>query len=115
VDHGGLNVSAYVEWLIDTGADVGVVQKQVGDLFMTKRTGVSAGPTTGSTGIQMATGITVSLSVEILGVAQVLSSSRAIGLKSDNHGSNLIGTDQLADISATIEWTAGNKTGRLFK
>jgi hypothetical protein len=114
---------AEVEWLVDTGADVGVVQKQVGDLFDTVVvTALSASPTTGSTGIAMVTGIAAQFDLELpddlLGSQKVSTpfiTSTPVGIKSDNRGSNLIGEDQLAEASACVFWDPNMRLGRLFR
>jgi hypothetical protein len=112
----GAPVAASVEWLIDTGADVGVIQKQVGDLFDSVATGLSASPTTGNIGITMVTGIDVSFDVEDLtGVSQPMQSSTSVGVKSDNSGSNIIGQDQLVYVSARIDWDPSLRSGRLYQ
>jgi len=112
--HGLHTVSCQVEWLIDTGADVGVVQKQLGDVFTKVTTGLSASPTTGGRGIQMVTGIDVTFTVEDPTGSPVSVTTRCpIGVKSDNSGSNLIGMDQVADVSAQVQWSPAPQSGKL--
>jgi hypothetical protein len=111
---GGRPVTVSVEWLFDTGADVAVVQKRVGDCFDTTPTGASASPTVGSGGILMVQGIMVSFETEdAMGQSSTVSSSNDLGVKNDNAGSNLIGVDQLADVGAKIWWDPSAQSGGL--
>lgn len=110
----GSPVTVGVEWLVDSGADVAVVQKQVGDCFDLTATGASASPTTGSRAILMNQGMTVGFDADDrMGGVTAVASGRDVGVKSDNRGTNLIGVDQLADVGATLEWDAAARYGRL--
>ena len=111
----GRSVTKTVEWLLDSGADVTVVQKQVGDCFDLVATGASASPTTGSRGILMKRGMTVSVTVEDgTGVQRSAASALDVGVKPDNAGSNLVGMEQLAAAGAVLEWDPVRRTGRLL-
>jgi hypothetical protein len=112
----GQPVTVDVQWLFDTGADVAVVQKRVGDCFDTQPTGASASPTVGSGGILMVRGITVAFDAEdASGYSSTVTNSKDVGIKDDNSGSNLIGVDHLADAGVTIEWNPMLRSGRLTR
>ena len=111
--HGTKNsipVQQAIEWLIDTGAEIAVVRANVGSQFDVVSAGFSASPTTGGGGIQVVTGVDVCFTVEDpSGAAHQVVSSRYVGIKSQNAGSNLIGMAQIADVQAEVRWDPGTK------
>jgi hypothetical protein len=115
LDEVGDIIEADVEWLVDTGADVGVMQQQVGELFQsTTIEGLSASPTIGEGAIEMVTGIEVGIEVEDPGGAtETRWTTRPVGIKSTNEGSNIVGMDQLAEVDAAVEWDPLRQQGRL--
>lgn len=111
----GVPVDVGIEWLVDTGADVGVVQKSVGDRFDLIPTGASASPTAGRTAILMCRGLTVGFDAEDpSGTLVRRASARDVGVKSADTGSNLIGVDQLADAGVTLGWDPVARSGGLY-
>ena len=112
----GTPVVYTVEWLVDTGAEVAVVQDRVGQCFDLSPTGATATGTTGGRAILMTRGMTVHVPTEdAMGGLSVRGSSRDVGVKSDNTGSNLVGVDQLADCGVTVEWDPLQRSGRLLR
>lgn len=110
----GTTASARVEWLIDSGSDVAVVQQQVGALFATKATGATASPTSGGPGILMVTGLDVEVEVESNQHSYRRRVQTDVGIKSSNHGSNIIGVAELNAARATLVWSAGQRAGALI-
>jgi hypothetical protein len=110
----GKPVQVTVEWLIDTGADIGVVRKAIGDRFDLTPTAASASPTTGGGGIIVKSGLRVEFRAEDHhGVSHTLLVSRSLGVKSNNNGSDIVGMDQLASAGVTVSWDPGGRTGAL--
>lgn len=104
-----------VRWLVDTGAMVTVVLKKVGDEFVATPTGVTAGPTTGSTGIVMYEGLTAHYEVEcsVCGVQHMADYANQIGVKSDNVGSNILGMDAIAASACDVLWDPSGGIGSI--
>jgi len=116
VGKGGAPVSAKVEWLFDSGADVSVVQDQVGALFTTVATGATASPTSGGAGILMVTGIDIEVQVETFGGHSHPARAQGdVGVKSSNDGSNLVGVAQLEAVSVTLVWSSRYQVGALVE
>ena len=111
----GTNVREPVTWIVDTGADISVVKKSVGDRFDYARVrGLSASPTTGRGGIIVVSGITTEFEVtDGLGTRKSTSSSKNVGVKSSDSGSNLLGMEQIADAKAELLWNPGTRSGSL--
>jgi hypothetical protein len=104
-----------VEWLFDSGADVGAVQKRLGDCFDLIATGATASPTTGPNAILMKRGMMVIMTVEdASGATRQVASRLDVGVKPNNAGSNLIGMDQVAEVGAVLEWDPMSRLGRLL-
>lgn len=103
-----------VEWLIDTGADIGVVRKAVGDQFDLIATGASASPTTGGGGILVRTGLQAEFEAEDRsGVHHKLRVSEPVAVKSNNSSSDILGMDQLAAVAVEVTWNPAAQTGTL--
>lgn len=98
--------SVNVRWLADTGAAVTVVIKKVGDQFTTNPTGATASPTTGFTAILMHDGLTARFDTlcHVCGAPHGVGYTGAMGVKSDNVGSNILGMDAIDDCHAAIVW-----------
>jgi hypothetical protein len=110
----GAPVQLSVEWLVDTGADVGGVHQAVGNSFDLVATAASASPTTGGGGMIVKTGLQVEFTAEdAAGAAHTILASQAVAVKSNNSGSNVIGVDQLAGAGVTVDWDAAAQTGTL--
>ena len=109
----GSAVSKMVEWLVDTGASVSVVTKNVGDLFDLTPTGASANATTGGAGIMMNTGLSVEFTVRNPAGNDFVHQSATldVGKKPDNSGSEVLGMDQVAAVGAGVVWDPKSGTG----
>jgi hypothetical protein len=110
----GKSVQVPVEWLVDTGADIGVVDKAIGDRFDLTSTGASASPTTGGGGIIVKAGLDAEFAAEdTSGASHTIRASLPVGVKSVTTGSNIVGMDQLASFSVTVDWDPAGGTGTL--
>jgi hypothetical protein len=110
----GAPVRVAVEWMVDTGAEIGTVTKRIGDSFDLVATAASASPTTGGGGILVKTGMVAEFMAEDnAGTQQALSSSSAVGVKSNNSGSEILGVDQLAALAVEVEWDPARRRGTL--
>jgi hypothetical protein len=110
----GAPAQTIVEYVIDTGADIATLRATAGSNFDIKSAGFSASPTTGGGGIQVVTGITIHFTVEdCSGSTHQVSSSRYVGVKSTNGGSDLLGMTQIADVGAEVRWDPAAKSGYL--
>jgi hypothetical protein len=110
----GAPASISVDYLIDTGADITTLRSSTGSNFDAGASSLTASPTTGGGGIAVVTGIITHFTVEdsSRGVHQV-SSSRYVGIKSTNGGSDILGMPQIADVDAEVRWDPVAKTGSL--
>lgn len=110
-DRGGAGpLRVLVDWLVDTGAEVPVVQARVGDRFNYRLTGATASPTTGSVGIAMVAGIDVEIAV---GSGPPVAVAGDVGVKSDNRGNNLVGMSTLKTVGAAVCWNPSLSEGEL--
>lgn len=107
--------SCRVEWLIDSGADVAVVQKQVGALFTTKATGATASPTSGGPGILMVTGLDIEMEIVSANYSYPRRVRTDVGIKSSNDGSNIVGVAELDVAAVTLIWSAAQRAGALIE
>jgi hypothetical protein len=96
-----LSVTAPKEWLVDTGASLSVVTKSNADQFDLTPLGGSASGTTGGGGILIKSGLTMVFTVPI-------------GVKPNNHGSEILGMDQLAHVSAKVRWDPTAQDGDIY-
>jgi predicted aspartyl protease len=109
-------VSVDIEWLVDTGATVSVVTKQIGDQFDLTPTGASASATTGGTGILMKTGLTTVFAVlDTAHTSQTANCTLDVGVKSNNNGSEILGMDQVGDVTAQVRWDPVAQDGDLYQ
>jgi hypothetical protein len=103
-----------VEWLIDTGAVISVVTQGVANQFDLTPTGGSASATTGGGGILVKSGLKTEFEIEDLsGNSKTVTCSLDIGVKPNNKGSDILGVDQLNNVSAAIDWDPVYRTGKL--
>ena len=115
---GGAPVREPVEWLVDTGADIGSVNGTIGGKFDTSSVvGVSAHPLAGAA-IAVVTGIDVEVSIldtstGVSGPQQTAGGRRYVAVSSRTGGTNLIGMNQLAELQATVRWCPNTQTGAL--
>ena len=111
--HGsGVNLS--IDWMIDTGAQISVVTKSTGAQFTLTNVGGSASATTGGGGILVKSGLTTAFEIfDSAGAVKAVTSSLDIGVKLNNHGSEIIGMDRARDVGALVEWDPGTGAGRL--
>jgi hypothetical protein len=111
----GKPVRVAVEWLVDTGADIGVVRNGVGANFDLVATAASASPTTGGGGILVKRGLRVEFAAEdSAGASHAMASSLPVGVKSTNTGSDILGMDQLASVGVEVTWKPDVRTGALL-
>ena len=75
--------------MIDTGADIGVVRKSIGDSFDMLATAASASPTTGGGGILIKIGLNALCTAED-------------SAGSNNAGSDILGMDQLGSLAVDV-------------
>jgi hypothetical protein len=114
-DASGAPVAAAVEWMFDTGADVGVVRNSVGNRFQLTATGASASPTTGGGGILVKNGLQVEFAAEDpSGVSVTVVVTGSVGVKSNNAGSDILGMDQLASRGARVTWDPTARAGTVI-
>ena len=113
--YSGQDHSVAVTWLVDTGAELTTVRDCVGREFSYRRVrGATASTTTGGGGILVVTGLEAEFSVtNALGKVLPVRSSKVMGVKSNNSGSDLLGMIQLADKSAIVDWDPRNGLGSL--
>lgn len=112
----GTHVRFEIEWMIDTGADIGVVRKIVGDKFDLVATAASASPTNGGGGILIKQGLQVEFTAEdSVGIPRAMRSALPVGVKSSNAGSDIIGMDQLATLNVEVNWSPNSRVGTLKK
>jgi hypothetical protein len=110
----GVPISVPVTWMVDTGSDIGVVRKSVGDSFDLVATGASASPTTGGGGIIVKTGLDAQFAAEdSAGTSYTLRASPAVGVKPNDAGSDVLGMDQLAAFSVEVLWNPSTRIGSL--
>ena len=105
--------SVVVEWLIDSGSDVAVVQARVGAVFDTKVTGATASPTTGGAGILMVRGLEVEIQVDSGSGTYPVRVNTDVGIKSSDAGSNIVGVAELQAAGATLVWASRLQAGTL--
>lgn len=109
----GSPVSTSVEWMVDTGADIGTIQKSIGDQFDLTMTAATATATTGGV-ISIKSGLEVEFQAEdSVGTSHVLRSPKPVAVKPGNTGSNIIGMDQLSALSVEVEWKPAARKGTL--
>jgi len=109
-------VAVDVWWLVDTGADLATVRNSVArGLLYRKVRGASASPTTGGGGILVVYGLDVEFRVvdRSRHRERVVVSSTQVGVKSNDAGSDVLGMRQLADQSATVEWSPRTGKGQI--
>ena len=113
----GLPVTISTEWMIDTGAAVSAITQGNANHFDLIPTGASASATTGGGGIIMKSGLTMHFDVfdSVTGSNRTMSCSLDVGVKPNNHGSEILGMDQLAHVSAIVRWDASVKDGDLYQ
>lgn len=105
---------ANVEWLVDTGAELGCVRHTIGSQFDLAATGASASPTSGGVGILIMNGLEAEFNAEdAFGVSHTLRATQSVAVKSNNAGSDILGMDQLASLNVTIEWDPQVQKGTL--
>jgi len=103
-----------LEWLVDTGACVAAITKIKGDSFDLTPTGASANATTGGAGIIMKSGLTTYFRVkDTAGIDQIKSCQFPVGVKQTNHGSEILGMDQIADVQAKVSWDPSTRDGNI--
>jgi hypothetical protein len=111
----GVQVTVPVEWLVDSGADIGAVRKIIGDRFDLSPIGATASPTSGGVALMLKTGLTVEFTVEneAQGLQQV-QSSLPVAVKSNDAGSNIVGMNQLASVDVWLMWNPSKRRGTLL-
>jgi hypothetical protein len=110
----GQPVAVSVEWLVDTGAELSVVTRDIGRRFKLNPVGGSASGTTGGGGIIIKSGMDIEFEVfDSSGNAVPFTSSLDVGVKPNNDGSEILGVDRIDHAGAMIEWDPGTLTGRL--
>jgi hypothetical protein len=103
-----------IEWLIDTGADIAAVTKDVGDKFDLTATAGSASATTGGAGMLIKSGLTVEFEVlDHNDKPQTVQNTLDVAVKPDNSNSEILGMDQIAKPKAIVEWDPEAQSGRL--
>ena len=110
----GVPVTAFVRWLVDTGSDIAVVRKSVGDQFDLTAVAASASSTTGG-GILVKTGASVHFTLEVGHIDQAVSCAQIIGVKSGETGSNILGMAEVEAVAGQVDWNPGLQSGRLYK
>nr|WP_038582285.1 hypothetical protein [Mycobacterium marinum] len=101
--------------MVDTGADLATVRRKVGRAFQYRRPiGATASPTTGGGGIIVVDGLITEFRVaDGAGNESIVVSAQLVGVKSNDAGSDVLGMDQVADASATVEWNPRRGDGQL--
>src|ERR1043165_358053 len=108
--------TALKEWLIDTGATISVITKSNAEQFDLTVLGGSASSTTGGGGILLNSGLTrVFTLLKHTGADEQVRCSLPIGVKSNDHGSEILGMDQLAHVKAKVRWDPSRQDGDLFE
>jgi hypothetical protein len=112
----GVPVRLSIEWLVDTGAMVSAITKQIGDQFDLTPTGASASATTGGAGILMKSGLTMVFTVlDVTLTNQTVNCILDVGVKSNNNGSEILGMDQIGDVNAQVRWDPVAQDGDLYE
>jgi hypothetical protein len=110
----GSSVTIDVEWLVDTGAEVSAITNSNANQFDLVSVAGSASATTGGGGIVMMSGVsTVFEMLDVHSNPQQVKCSLKIGVKPNNHGSEILGMDRAAYVSAVVEWDPTSRKGRL--
>ncbi len=104
----GKPIRVAVEWMVDTGADIGVVRKTVGDNFDLVVTAGSASSTTGGGGILIKTG------EDVAGASHPMTSILPVGVKSNDAGSDILGMEQLGSLGVEVIWKPDVRAGTLM-
>jgi hypothetical protein len=108
-------VTAPKEWLVDTGASISVLTMSNADRFDLTPLGGSASATTGGGGILIKTGLTMVFAVlQTSGSNRWVHCSLPIGVKPNDHGSEILGMDQLADVGAKVRWDPSAQDGDIY-
>ena len=103
-----------VEWLVDTGAEVSAITNHNANQFDLVSVAGSVSATTGGGGIVIMSGVsTVFEMFDVLSNPQQMKCSRKIGVKPNNYGSEILGMDRVAHVSAVVEWDPTSRKGRL--
>lgn len=114
VDRAGSPREVDIEWLIDSGADVPVIQDRVAKTFTLKATGGTASPTVGAVTMLMYEGLEVEATVDQGGYLVPRAAPVDVGVKPNDQGSNLLGVAALHAMHATIVWSARRQAGVLL-
>jgi hypothetical protein len=110
----GSPVTVNVEWLVDTGAEVCAISNSNANQFDLVSAAGSASATTGGGGIVMMSGVsTVFEMFDANNNPQQVKCSHKIGVKPNNQGSEILGMDRIAYVSAVVEWDPTSRKGRL--
>jgi hypothetical protein len=108
--------TAAKEWLIDTGATISAITKSNAAQFDLTVLGGSASSTTGGGGILIKSGLTLVFTVLKPNGTQVqVRCSLPIGVKPNDHGSEILGMDALAQVNAKVVWDPLLQDGNLFE
>jgi hypothetical protein len=109
-------VTASVVWLVDTGAGISVITKSHADRFDLTPLGGSAITTTGGGGIVIKGGLTMVFTVrQPNGSDHQVRCSLPIGVKPNDHGSDILGMDQLAHVGAKVRWDSAARDGDIYE
>ena len=108
----GIPVTIDVEWLIDSGADLGCIRQGVASQFTLTPTAVTAAPTAGGA-MLVCSGLSVELTVESYpGIQRKVWVTTDVAVKPDT-GRNIVGVDQVHAAEATISWDPATQSGAL--
>jgi hypothetical protein len=113
---GGPPVTASKLWLVNTGAMVSAITKDNADQFDLQPIGAPAVGTTGGGGMIVKTGLTTVFTVrDSFGVDRQVRCSLPVAVKPNNHGSEILGMDQLEQVNAKVRWDPVAREGDLYE
>jgi hypothetical protein len=111
----GAPITAPELWLVDTGAMVSAITKDNADQFDLTPLGASAASTTGGPMI-MKVGLTLAFTVlDTFGVDQQRRCLLPVAVKPNNQGSEILGMDQVVQVSAKVRWDPVAREGDLHE